>query len=96
MRIKQGIKQKFRKWEINMIIDEAISYCEEKADCAECGTEYRQIAEWLRELKTLSARETPKKPDKVKGYQYCKECGSILTKRYFTYCPFCGQRLKGQ
>lgn len=38
-----------------MTLDEAIKHCEEVADskCDECGTEHRQLAEWLRELKQL-------------------------------------------
>jgi len=46
-----------------MTLDEAIKHCEEVADgmteqgkCAECAAEYRQLAEWLKELK--NARET--------------------------------------
>lgn len=51
-----------------MTLDEAISHCEEVAeqkeqeakeahvlsgmDCLECASEHRQLAEWLRELKT--------------------------------------------
>ncbi len=50
------------------IVDEAISYCEKKAACAECAADYRQIAEWLRELKTLSAKQDLKEPDKIKGH----------------------------
>lgn len=39
-----------------MRLDEAILHCEEVADkCGEtqCGTDHRQLAEWLKELKSL-------------------------------------------
>lgn len=46
--------------EINMTLDEAIQHCEEKAKCGTaCGMEHKQLAEWLKELKTL--REEKKK-----------------------------------
>ena len=39
-----------------MTLDEAIAHCEEKAKtCNACGLEHKQLAEWLKELK--SARE---------------------------------------
>lgn len=39
-----------------MSLDEAIAHCEEKAKtCDACGLEHKQLAEWLKELK--SARE---------------------------------------
>ena len=33
-----------------LTLGEAIKHCEEKTDCAQCGEEHRQLAEWLREL----------------------------------------------
>ena len=37
-----------------MTLDEAIQHCEEKAQCGtDCGMEHKQLAEWLKELKTL-------------------------------------------
>jgi len=36
-----------------MTLDEAITHCEEKADCTQCGSEHKQLAEWLQELKEL-------------------------------------------
>lgn len=37
-----------------MTLDEAIEHCEEKAKCGDsCGMEHKQLAEWLKELKTL-------------------------------------------
>ena len=36
-----------------MTLDEAIQHCEEKAQCGtDCGMEHKQLAEWLKELKT--------------------------------------------
>ena len=37
-----------------MTLDEAIQHCEEKAQCGtDCGMEHKQLADWLKELKTL-------------------------------------------
>lgn len=37
-----------------MTLDEAIQHCEEKSKCGTaCGMEHKQLAEWLKELKTL-------------------------------------------
>lgn len=37
-----------------MTLDEAIKHCEDKsAGCSECADEHRQLAEWLKELKSL-------------------------------------------
>lgn len=37
-----------------MLLEEAIKHCEEKAKCGDsCGTEHKQLAEWLRELMQL-------------------------------------------
>jgi hypothetical protein len=37
-----------------MTLDEAIEHCEEKAQCGtDCRMEHKQLAEWLKELKTL-------------------------------------------
>ena len=37
-----------------MTLDEAIQNCEEKSQCGtDCGIEHKQLAEWLKELKTL-------------------------------------------
>ena len=33
-----------------MTLSEAITHCEEKIDCTQCGKEHRQLAEWLKEL----------------------------------------------
>lgn len=42
-----------------MNIDEAIYHCQgrAKADCSECAEEYRQLAEWLIELKEYKQLE---------------------------------------
>lgn len=38
-----------------MTLDEAIKQAEERAktDCSECAKEHEQIAEWLKELKSI-------------------------------------------
>lgn len=37
-----------------MTLDEAIKHCEDKsAGCSKCADEHRQLAEWLKELKSL-------------------------------------------
>jgi len=45
-----------------MTLDEAIQHCEEKARCGDaCGLEHKQLAEWLKELKSYridDGRET--------------------------------------
>ena len=53
-----------------MTVEEAIEHCEEVAareegrgGCRECAEEHRQLAEWLRELRALRARQTPAKLD---------------------------------
>ena len=33
-----------------MTLSEAITHCEEKIDCTQCGKEHRQLAKWLKEL----------------------------------------------
>lgn len=33
-----------------MTLSEAITHCEEKIDCTQCGKEHRHLAEWLKEL----------------------------------------------
>ena len=33
-----------------MTLSEAITHCEKKIDCTQCGKEHRQLAEWLKEL----------------------------------------------
>lgn len=34
-----------------MTLNEAIKHCEEKIDCTKCGMQYKQLANWLKELK---------------------------------------------
>lgn len=37
-----------------MTLDEAIKHCEDKsAGCSKCADEHKQLAEWLKELKSL-------------------------------------------
>lgn len=49
-----------------MTLDEAIKHCEDKsAGCSKCADEHRQLAEWLKELKSL--RQLNDNSDKQKG-----------------------------
>lgn len=50
-----------------MTLEEAIKHCEDraKADCSECAAEHRQLAEWLKELK--SKRECVRELSKSMG-----------------------------
>ena len=44
-----------------MTLDEAIQHCEERALCGDaCGLEYKQLAEWLKELKGYRMDEKTK------------------------------------
>ena len=44
-----------------MTLDEAIQHCEERALCGDiCGLEYKQLAEWLKELKGYRMDEETK------------------------------------
>ena len=44
-----------------MTLDEAIQHCEEKAQCGTvCGMEHKQLADWLKELKTLREKSEKK------------------------------------
>ena len=44
-----------------MTLNEAIQHCEEKALCGDaCGLEHKQLAEWLKELKSYRMREETK------------------------------------
>lgn len=54
-----------------MTLDEAIMHCEDRAkeDCSECAEEHRQLAEWLKELKSkrknLNFRKNQRKDDSM-------------------------------
>lgn len=44
-----------------MTLDEAIQHCEERALCGDaCGLEHKQLAEWLKELKSYRMDEKTK------------------------------------
>lgn len=48
-----------------MTLDEAIQHCEEKALCGDaCGLEHKQLADWLKELKSYRMDEETT-PDKT-------------------------------
>ncbi len=40
-----------------MTLDEAIWHCNDKSDCTECGMEHKQLADWLKELRTFKDLE---------------------------------------
>ena len=82
-----------------MTLEEAIKHAEEVAEknewfdknclesmqCRECAKEYRQLAEWLKELKQLREQTewtpvTKKQPDKS-GYYWCTFGGTNTTGR---------------
>ena len=45
----------------SMTLDEAIQHCEEKALCGDaCGLEHKQLADWLKELKSYRMDEETK------------------------------------
>ena len=58
--LKKAEKEKEKRK--TMTLDEAIQHCEEKARCGDaCGLEHKQLAEWLKELKSYridDGRET--------------------------------------
>ena len=39
-------------------------------------------------------KQVPEEPNRENGRRYCKACGNILAKRYYAYCPHCGQKVK--
>lgn len=41
-----------------MTLEEAIKHCEEKINCTECGMQHKQLAEWLKELKSLREQDS--------------------------------------
>lgn len=89
-------------------LDEAILHCQERAaaDCSECAREHLQLAEWLKELKSLREKQIPMRVKERKilrdmyGHPYtirgnCPTCGSAgLLASNTDYCNACGQKLK--
>lgn len=104
-----------------MTIDEAIKHCEEVAkkhtkyniyggfeSCDECADEHRQLAEWLKELKSLKEKDEPKAVQYIgDGYAdnamvydiaLCPNCEYEFEEDSENweceFCPNCGQRLR--
>ena len=81
-----------------MTLDEAIKHCEEVADTcenAECGKEHKQLAEWLKALKTLKKTAHW---DNITCR--CSNCGLAVTyseavSGKYKFCYNCGSRMEG-
>lgn len=66
-----------------------------------CANEHKQLAEWLKELKSLKEnkighwieRDFVSPGTSFTVYQ-CSECNEISWNQY-NYCPECGMRMKG-
>ena len=75
------------------------SFTEKK--CISCAAEHRQLADWLKELKSL--REHKSKTGKwikciddegfTLPYKNCSECGEIGVLR-MNFCPNCGLKME--
>ena len=82
-----------------MTIDEAITHCEDISRSCDslCGREHKQLAEWLKELKSLKPKTGEWKP-KNHHTDYCSNCGFEETQwrtTDYNFCPSCGARMKG-
>lgn len=92
-------------------IDDAILHCEEVAEkCSDsqCGTDHKQLADWLKELKRLKTaqpeRKTGRWEDINKNY-YCRISGRCSACGWeahlyeddvvgMPYCPNCGAKME--
>lgn len=77
-------------------------------DCEQLISLYRQIAEWLKELKKYTEKDTPKlviyngdgyaNGEMVYDWADCPSCGFAIEEGdadwEMSYCPSCGQALK--
>lgn len=102
-----------------MTIDEVIKYAEKVAEehtkyniyggfesCDKCAEEHRQLAEWLKKLKSLKEKDESKEVRyEYEGYSYgkldmafCPSCEHIIEADSENweceFCPNCGQRLR--
>ena len=84
-----------------MTIDEAIKHSEEvaeryekmedshdeklKEECLQCAADYRQLAEWLKELKELKSSKLVK----IKDEDFMTQ-GYLTIEKYYC-CPKCGE-----
>ena len=66
-------------------------------ECKKCADEHRQLAGWLRELKTLK-EHTGHWIEECDGTSRCNECGSSIftVQNWFNYCPNCGARMNDE
>lgn len=89
-----------------MTLDEAILHCEEKAvGCNKCAEEHKQLAEWLKELKTfkelknnmVNIKELNSKQflnDFLEKYVFCIYCGKTYEKNKGYNDRFCSEHCK--
>lgn len=104
-----------------MTIDEVIKYAEKVAEehtkyniyggfesCDKCAEEHRQLAEWLKKLKSLKEKDEPKAVRyegdgyadgaMVCDYAFCPSCNhetEVDSENWgCEFCPNCGQRLR--
>jgi len=92
----------------NLTLEEAIAHAEEVADydCyndeqMKCANEHKQLAEWLKELKSLKENKIGHwiERDFVSPGAYftvyqCSKCNEISW-NWYNYCPCCGVRMEG-
>ena len=81
---------------------------EEENNCKECAKEHRQLAEWLKELKSLKEKDEVKAVryegdgyadgTMVVDYAFCPNCDhetEVDSENWeCEFCPNCGQRLR--
>lgn len=79
-----------------------LGYQEKFYDCKECADEHRQLAEWLKELKSLKENKTGHwieryivSPGNSFTVYQCPKCNEISWNQY-NYCPECGARVRRQ
>lgn len=91
-----------------MTIDEAIKHCEEKEreqalnGCFACAEEHKQLAEVLKELKTLKERPQGewiivKSPLSNETIVKCDKCGDEFIGNDvedYNFCPNCGADMR--
>ena len=83
-------------------------FSEEETKCRLCAEEHRQLAEWLKELKSLKEKDEAKAVRyegdgyadgaMVVDYAFCPNCDhetEVDSENWgCDYCPNCGQRLR--
>lgn len=78
----------------------AVKRIERGEECKKCSAEHRQLAEWLKELKTLREKQTPKKlvwfqtlyrPNHK--YRACPACEHRIDYPHTHFCSNCGQAI---